>query len=112
MIDWDRVTRLRAEVGPDEFRDVVALFLEEADALVERLRTAGGGRTLADDLHFLKGSALNLGFAELVDLCRAGEALATEGRPDAVDLAALVASYGRARASFLAGAARLLDPAA
>ena len=33
MIDWERVTSLRDEVGEDEFRPLVEMFLDEIEAL-------------------------------------------------------------------------------
>ena len=37
MIDWTRVKELQDEIGADDFAEVVQLFLEETDAVVERL---------------------------------------------------------------------------
>lgn len=114
MIDWARVQRLRDEVGSEDFREVVALFLEEVDEVVGRLRsgTGGGAARLESDLHFLKGSALNLGFADFGALCHAGEQRAAAGDAAGVDLAGLVAVYDRSRAAFLAEAGDLLGRAA
>ena len=36
MIDWGRVKDLRSEIGAEDFSDVVALFLEEADEVIAR----------------------------------------------------------------------------
>lgn len=113
MIDWDRVRGLHAEVGPEDFREVVALFLEEVGEVIERLRGAPDPERLETDLHFLKGSALNLGFSELGALCREGELLAARGRAGEVDLPELIACYEISRETFLAGAQPLMDqPAA
>ncbi len=49
---------------PDDFAEVVEMFLEEADEVAGRLRGAAPTDVEAE-LHFLKGSALNLGFASL-----------------------------------------------
>ncbi len=108
MIDWDRVNGLRNDVGSEDFREVVALFLEEVGEIVSRLRRAPDRARLENDLHFLKGSALNLGFAEFSELCREGERQAAEGAADAVDLEALLACYDRSRQAFLEGAGPLL----
>jgi hypothetical protein len=69
VIDWDRVNELRSEVGDDDFADVVTIFLEETGDI---LASMSGGQTIDSyraNLHLLKGSALNLGFAELAGLC-------------------------------------------
>lgn len=96
MIDWDRVESLRAEIGDADFAEVVDLFLEEVDDTLARM----GGRARAADLHFLKGSALNLGFADLAALCMAAERRAAAGEP--VDPAPIDAAYRSARKVFLA----------
>lgn len=105
MIDWDRVRELRAEIGAEDFDEVVCLFLEEADEAIARLSPANGAKALAADLHFLKGAALNLGFANLSGLCQDGERRAGAGDL-AVDLAAVRAAYAACRAAFEAGAAQ------
>lgn len=105
MIDWDRVVELRAEVGEEAFAEVVEIFLEEVQEVVERLAAAVSApvdaATLAADLHFLKGSALNLGFAHLAARCAVGEASAAAGDAAAVDLSALLACYEASRQAFL-----------
>jgi HPt (histidine-containing phosphotransfer) domain-containing protein len=103
MIDWDRVNGLRNDIGPDDFREVVELFLEEVGEIVARLRHAPDLGRLEGDLHFLKGSALNMGFAEFGELCRDGERRAAAGQPEAVELGALIASYERSCEAFVAG---------
>ncbi len=101
MIDWDRVANLRAEIGAEDFAEVAAMFLDEADEVVARLRRDGPGPALESELHFLKGSALNLGFRELAGLCNEGEKRAAGGA--AVDVARVLHSYATSRAAFAAG---------
>lgn len=97
-MDWNRLDELRREVGSDALGEVLALFLEETDDMAGRLAGEVDRSTLADDLHFMKGAALNLGFDTLADACRAGEtALATTG-PESVDVGAILAIYATARA--------------
>ena len=111
MIDWNRSDSLRAEIGPEDFREVVELFLEEVDEVVMRLRLAPDPARFEEDLHFLKGSALNLGFTALGDLCAQGEREAAAGRPIAVDIAAVIALYEASKQAFLARAMpRLSNP--
>jgi HPt (histidine-containing phosphotransfer) domain-containing protein len=105
MIDWQRVETLREEVGPEDFAEVVELFLEEVDEVMRRLAAAPDPARLGDDLHFVKGSALNLGFAELGALCQAAELRVAEGRADEVPLAAILDCYALSRQLFLETAA-------
>ena len=79
MIDWARVTELCAEIGADDFNEVVDLFLEEADEVIVRLEPNNTAASLEADLHFLKGAALNLGLSALAALCQEGERRAALG---------------------------------
>ncbi|QJF49745.1 Hpt domain-containing protein [Roseobacter ponti] len=98
MIDWDRVCALQSEVGAEDFDEVIELFLEEVDGEIDGL--PGSPReTLAERLHFLKGSALNLGFRKFSELCRDGESKVAGS--DTVDVPGLVACYQQSRAYFL-----------
>jgi HPt (histidine-containing phosphotransfer) domain-containing protein len=102
MIDWNRVAELRAEVGDDAFDEIVDLFLDEVQEVARRLEGAPvTPERLAADLHFLKGSALNLGFSELAALCAAGEARAGTGDVGGVDLAAVLACHRASCRAFL-----------
>lgn len=104
MIDWDRVTELKEEVGSDEFGDVVNIFLEEVDEAIERLSSGPPSAVGADDLHFLKGCALNLGFRALVALCQRLEGRLASAPLDAPDVRELSQTYAASRAAFLARA--------
>ena len=86
MIDWARIRELREEVGEDDFEEVVELFLEEVQCALDRLKTLTSRDTLEQDLHFLKGSALSLGFTAFSVLCQTGERLSSQGRADEVEL--------------------------
>lgn len=101
LINWSQVSELRGEVGAENFDEVVELFLEEVEETISQLGT--DGRSVEHDLHFLKGSALNLGFSEFSELCRAGEAAAAVGQTDTVNLYAVVTSYSASKDAFLAG---------
>lgn len=105
MIDWKRVMDLKAEVGIDDFEEIVPLFLKEASEITERLRTGGNLQHLEEDLHCLKGSALNLGFSEFSSLCSAGESTAANGNARGVDVTAILASFEASRDVFLSGLA-------
>lgn len=103
MIDWTRVKALRDDVGEEDFDDVVEIFIEEVSEMVERLRTSPDVRALGEDLHALKGSALNLGFTEFSDLCQTGETLAANGKSAEIDLPPILTSYDSSREAFIKG---------
>lgn len=107
MIDWTRVNELRNEIGDDGFSEVVELFLDEVEEVIARLKDAPDPRSFEQDLHFLKGSAWNLGFAAFGVLCQVGERRAAQGQAATVDMAAVLASYAASKDCFLAGLARL-----
>lgn len=103
MINWDRVTELRDEIGAVDFAEVVELFLEEVEQMIEKLRETPNLDTLGEDLHFLKGSALNLGFREFSIRCQTGETAASEGQAETVDVPAVLASYEASKQVFQNG---------
>ncbi|MFA8386017.1 MAG: Hpt domain-containing protein [Pelagibaca sp.] len=100
MIDWTRVSELRDEIGPDDFAEVAELFLMEVEDTLSRLNRAGNtARDMQDLMHFLKGSALNLGFSDLSDMCSKAESAASQGALT-VDIAHLNSLYRQSRALF------------
>jgi HPt (histidine-containing phosphotransfer) domain-containing protein len=105
MIDWDRVTELRNEIGVEDFAEVVDLFLEEADEVAENISANLTPDAVESALHFLKGSALNLGFRDLAQLCQIGEKSAAGGDTAGIDLGKVVAVYERSKSAFAAGKA-------
>jgi len=86
LLNRERLSTLRDEIGAEGFEDVVAMYLKECDEVVARITAPGTGIVTAADLHFLKGNALMLGFEDLADLCRIGE---TERSADPARLTAL-----------------------
>jgi HPt (histidine-containing phosphotransfer) domain-containing protein len=100
LIDWGKVRELRDEVGDEDFDEVVELFLEEVEETLGQL--GGIGRCVEHDLHFLKGSALNLGFAHFSGLCQQGETAAADGRAGEVDLVAVREAYVSSKQAFTA----------
>ncbi len=101
MIDWPRVRELKDEIGEDGFDEVVELFLEEVEEVIQKLESDDRSQ-LEQDLHFLKGSALNLGFQKFSDRCLEGERKASEGAAAEVDVAGVVSCYHQSKATFLA----------
>lgn len=100
MVDWNRVNDLRREVGEENFDEIIAMFLEETDAVIHRLSWQTSAKVLENDLHFLKGSALNIGLATLAGLCQLGEKQAALGDTD-IDLSRIAKVYQLSRAELL-----------
>jgi len=103
MIDWGRLKDLRSEIGEADFADVIEMFLEETNEVIERLGQGPDVKQIEADLHFLKGSALNLGFAEVAHLCQAGERAAANGQAATINLKTLIASYAASRSQLITG---------
>ena len=111
MIDWERVSDLRNEVGEDNFHEVVAMFLEEVEDVTTRLANAPDPARFEDDLHFLKGSSLNLGFRALAALCQTGEKLAANGQAALIVISDVDACYRQSKLEFLADFSKAVQAA-
>ena len=102
MIDWHRVRELQDEVGVEDFAEVVELFLEEADEVIARLETGAAPDTLEAEYHALKGSALNLGFQDLAEICAQAERQAAAGDTAGIKPSAAIERYRASKDLFLA----------
>ncbi len=98
MISMERIDELRSEVGEEDFAEIVELFLGEADALIDTLEGLPGPEDADPLLHSLKGSALNLGFVQLADLCREGQTVGVSGADWAERLARIRRVYEGSKA--------------
>ncbi|MEO9823594.1 MAG: Hpt domain-containing protein [Paracoccaceae bacterium] len=92
MVNWDRLSELREEVGEDDLAEVVALFCEEVEEVLAVLGNASPS-DMPNHLHFLKGSALNIGFEAVSELCQKEEQRTNENADAIVDIPALRAAY-------------------
>ncbi len=99
MIDWQRVTDLRSEIGAEGFAEVVELFLDEVETVV--MNVGGRPGRLGEELHFLKGSAWNLGFRAFGAICQDGERKCAAGRAAEVDLKAIIDCYCESKEIFM-----------
>ena len=63
---------------------------------------------LEKDLHFLKGSALSLGFEDFSTLCQDGERKSASGEAALVDVAAIISSFETSKRIFQAELAKNL----
>jgi HPt (histidine-containing phosphotransfer) domain-containing protein len=105
MIDWERVATLRNEIGASDFDEVAYLFLDEAEEVIERLRSGSLKAPLVDEIHALKGSALNLGFSELASMLQDKERRVARGESISTDR--IVTCYKASRITFVEGVTRL-----
>lgn len=103
MINWDQVKQLEEDIGAEDFGDVVVMFIEEVDEAVDTLRT---DPQLSDDdlaaaMHFLKGSAANLGLTDFAGYCSDSEKKAQSGESAQVNLSTVVTLYDQSKVLFL-----------
>ncbi len=101
MINWARVQELKDEIGEEDFSEIADMFMNEVEEVIERMRSSPDPAQYEADLHFLKSSALNLGFAELSALCQEGELKAASGATNSIDLSTIFNSYDRSKSAFL-----------
>ena len=101
MIQWARVMELREEIGAEDFDEVVDLFLEEVEEVINRLRLNADLAQLEQDLHFLKGSALSFGFSSFSNLCQIGEQKSAQGAANTVDLKGIIAEFDQSKTQFV-----------
>lgn len=101
MIDWSRVDELVEEIGAEDFAEVVELFLDEVETAIVALEKSEGNPVVTEEqMHFLKGASLNLGFADLAQLCLKGEKSAASNDPDAVSPAQVRQTFEVSRRKF------------
>ncbi|MDO9639050.1 MAG: Hpt domain-containing protein [Pseudotabrizicola sp.] len=82
MIDWQIANDLKQAIGPEVFEEVVTVFFQETDSTLNRLLGATTADAMKSELHFMKGSALNLGFSDLAQICQRLESRAEAGESD------------------------------
>lgn len=103
-VDWDHLNALRDDIGAEDFADVVLLFFSEIGERLDGMR-AGSALPSADDFHFLRGSAANLGFVDMVRACETAEARCRDGAPP--DLPTVLAAFEAALAEVRRGVPEL-----
>lgn len=103
MIDWAQIRQLEEDIGAEDFGDVVLLFIAEVDEAIDQLKgnTPESAEQLASALHFLKGSAYNLGFSAFAEYCSQGEKMAENGQMEDVDIAKVIALYEQSKTVFM-----------
>jgi histidine phosphotransfer protein HptB len=103
MINWKRVRELEQDIGPDDIGEVVELFLEEVEGVMDPLRKGKGVQNMREDMHFLKGTALNLGFDALGALCSEAEKMAASGETKTGAVSEIILAYDASKVEFMAG---------
>ena len=100
MIDRARLEELREEVGNDDFAEVIELFCEEVAETLDRM-AQGHSSSMADDLHFLKGSALNIGMSEVASLCAAVEAMIRDNGAASPNIGGIKTAFDKAQVELM-----------
>lgn len=107
MIDWQTANELKQAIGAEIFDEVVTVFFKESESTLNRLMAATTADAMKSELHFMKGSALNLGFSDLAQLCQGLETRAEGGDAD-LPLAQVQTVYHASREEFSQHRARMI----
>ncbi len=102
-INWHRIMELRSELGDDSVDEIVDAFLEEVADAIGQIDPNAALDTLESDMHFVKSSALNLGFAGLAELCHEGERLAASGARPIDQIAGISHEFEACKAEYSGG---------
>lgn len=100
MINTARIQELKDEVGEDDLIEVIELFCEEVEDVLGILDTTARADVPAQ-LHFLKGSALNIGLDGVSDLCRTEEIRLKSDPKANADIDAIRTAYATAKNALL-----------
>ncbi|WP_286758633.1 MULTISPECIES: Hpt domain-containing protein [Sulfitobacter] len=73
VIDWEQVATLQTAVGRDDFSTIMCVFFKEVEEANAQLTMGVTTDQFRDILHFVKGSALSVGFVELSEQCAQAE---------------------------------------
>ena len=104
VIAWDRVNDLRAEIGDDDFAEVVAMFLEEADEVIGRIAKTVGAKALEADLHFSERCSPESWLRAIRRACVRMANVEQPGGDTSVDLAQVCAQLsGASKKALVAG---------
>ncbi len=100
MINEARIRELTEEVGEDDLVEVIELFCEEVEEVLNAL-DATTAAEMPSRLHFLKGSALNLGLDYVSELCRIEETKLKTDPASQADIAAIRSAYATSKEMLL-----------
>lgn len=100
MINTARIQELKDEVGEDDLIEVIELFCDEVEEVLDILDTSSQN-DLPAQLHFLKGSALNIGLDAVSELCRTEEIRLKSDPTVLPDIGAIRSAYVEAKSALL-----------
>ncbi len=100
MINTARIQELKDEVGEDDLIEVIELFCEEVEEVLDTLETTDPAQMPAQ-LHFLKGSALNIGLDAVSSLCMEQERHLKSDPNAKADIEGIRAAYTASKAALL-----------
>lgn len=96
MINTARIQELKDEVGEDDLIEVIELFCEEVEGVLETLDSTAPSDMMAK-LHFLKGSAMNIGLDAVSELCRTEESRLKADPTALADIGAIRTAYAASK---------------
>lgn len=68
MIDTERISELQAEIGADDLTYIVAVYLDEARAILTQIAAGLPDEDHARAVHFLRSGALNIGLRGVAEV--------------------------------------------
>lgn len=101
MIDTTRLDQLADEIGRESLAEIVDVFMSEMDETVEKLPEVDSAQAYAAQLHFLKGSALNLGLTAIAVACDEERGAIMTGAERSQNVTQIKALYEKSRAMLL-----------
>ncbi|MEH6674258.1 Hpt domain-containing protein [Sulfitobacter sp.] len=101
MIDWEQISVLKEAVGPSAFEEIIVVFFLEVEEAKSKLRDSRATKTIRDTLHFVKGSALSLGFIEFSEHCLRAEKELALGKSMQPLIEDLFTIYEKSKLQFL-----------
>lgn len=101
MLNWTTIKKLHHDIDPEDFDEIVDIFLGEMETEIQALRKDDCTDTIGCRLHFLKGSALNMGFETFSKLCTVGEQGLATPSTSGIDTFEIEECYKKSKTQFL-----------
>lgn len=103
MINWNRINDLTNDIGAENIDEVIEVFLEEVEDVLATLKADCSMNDLRHARHFLRGSAMNLGFDELGKLCTSEDPAGFTNVETAAFIGKMKSVYDASKTEFLSG---------
>ena len=110
MIDWEQVATLQTAVGRDDFSTIMCVFFKEVEEANAQLTMDVTTDQFRDILHFVKGSALSVGFVELSEQCAQAEGDFTGSHQITSIWKEILTSYEKSKEHFLSNTGTCIAP--